>query len=57
VGIYRLLVVSVVAWAVVSGCDLSLMSGVREVSEVRMGSTTTGILLEGAEEAVGEVVI
>jgi hypothetical protein len=33
------------------------MFEVREVSEVRMGSTTTEILLEGAGEAVGGVVV
>jgi hypothetical protein len=56
-GRYRPLVVSVVVWEVVSSCDLSSMFGVREANEVRTGSTTTEIPLEGAGEAVGEVVI
>jgi len=33
------------------------MFGVREVSVVRMGSTTIEILSAGAVEAVGEVVV
>jgi hypothetical protein len=57
VGKYRPLVISVVVWEVVSSCDLSLRSVGRGVSEVRTGSTTTEILLEGAGEAVGAVVI
>jgi hypothetical protein len=57
VGKYRPLVIPVVVWEVVSSCDLSLRSVGRGVSEVRTGSTTTEILLEGAGEAVGAVVV